>query len=470
MMQSQPGLCYQRAIREVLAERETVPNGAPSTLEGAYVKAIPNSVATPIILRYEWLGTMGRATASYGLYVPIQGVPTLAGVACFGWPGGVESRDICGKDRRHLAVALERGTCVPWAPKNSASFLIRHACELASKEHGWTIFYAYSDASAGEVGTVYQACNWHYLGIGVGRPAGRPRENFVRRDGREVSDRTLRHMRLTKKQAVAQGWTVVKVPAKGKYVWFEGTQKEKRILRKACRYPFQPYPKRILQALRAVRPEEGERLADLHPRPRHDRHRVEALERVDVMAVVRSRGYATGPVPHHPLQTADVRLATTERRHALGSRNDSANMLDTDHDDTMSLAGSRSEGGCHRISAGHRICPRLGGRQHRAEPCPERRRTGRRSWAPERARDGPRAERDAAGAPKAQPRDWWTGPRRGGVQPSRRGSGLWRGPPDTGLANPMRAVSQRGPCGIRAVMGGSVEQPSGKDSAGVGQR
>ena len=46
--------------------------------------------------------------------------------------------------------------------------MISNACKLAAKEFGWRIFYAYADPTAGEIGTVYQACNWLYLGIGAG--------------------------------------------------------------------------------------------------------------------------------------------------------------------------------------------------------------------------------------------------------------------------------------------------------------
>ena len=50
---------------------------------------------------------------------------------------------------------------------------------------------------AGEIGTVYQAANWLYLGVGVGRSKGRGRWRFFnRREGRWRSERSLRKRRL----------------------------------------------------------------------------------------------------------------------------------------------------------------------------------------------------------------------------------------------------------------------------------
>lgn len=231
------GLAYQRAIRDIEARNE--PRVVLQNLDGCSVQRISTPEARRLILRYEWLRTMGRAVACYGLRGP-DGV--LLGATCFGWPAGIESRDICGREHRGTAICLERGACVHWAPSNAASFLIRHAVRLAHRDYGWEIFYAYADEDAGEIGTVYQASNWKYIGQGVGRTPGRFREDFRAPDGKILSSRTLRHRGLTKKQVLADGWEVVCRPPKHKYVWFEG--RRHRFLERSCRYPFLPYPKR----------------------------------------------------------------------------------------------------------------------------------------------------------------------------------------------------------------------------------
>jgi hypothetical protein len=230
---------HQRIIRE--READVEPRSSILSMEGCYVESISSAEAKAIIDRYEWLGTMGRAVSCYGLRAPNG---ELLGTAVFGWPSAVESRDICGRENRELAVCLERGACVHFAPKNAASFLIPRAVRLAAQDHGWRIFYAYADPEAGEIGTVYQACNWTYIGQGVGRTPGRLREDWQLPDGRVLSSRSLRHKGMKRADAFAAGWTPIYRHPKHKYVHFEGTRTERESLRRQLRYPPQPYPKR----------------------------------------------------------------------------------------------------------------------------------------------------------------------------------------------------------------------------------
>lgn len=243
LMAAQPVLSYQRAIREVVAAREGAPAGAPATMADAQVTPITNKQAAEIILKYEWLGTMGRPQAAYGLWLPVGGVYTLAGAMCFGFATGSQAGNVCGSAYSTKAIALERGACVHWAPKNAASWFVSRAVTAASRDRGWVIFYAYSDPEAREVGTIYQACNWLYLGIGPGH--GPTRELWSRPDGIKVSSRALRYRGLSSDEAVAAGWRKEVVPARGKYVWFEGTPKLKKKLRRLLVHPPQPYPKRV---------------------------------------------------------------------------------------------------------------------------------------------------------------------------------------------------------------------------------
>jgi hypothetical protein len=209
-------------------------------LRQCHVRAITKREAESIILKYEWLGTMGRGVATYGLDSPMG----LLGAAVFGWPSAIESRDICGRENRSLAVCLERGACVHYAPSNASSFLIANAVRLAAQDHDWRIFYAYADPEAGEIGTVYQACNWLYIGQGVGRTPGRLRQDWRLPDGKIVSGRTLRHRGMKSADAKAAGWTLVYRHPKHKYVHLEGSRRERAELMAALRYPVLPYPKR----------------------------------------------------------------------------------------------------------------------------------------------------------------------------------------------------------------------------------
>ena len=230
---------YQREIREQYQRDE--PRQQMQNLRNCRVEQITSEQAKQVILKYEWLGTMGRSVATYGLWTPDD---ELIGASVFGWPSAVQSRDICGVEHRELAICLERGACVHWAPPNAASFLISQSVKQASRDHGWLIFYAYADPEAGEIGTVYQACNWLYIGQGVGRTPGRLREDWLLPDGSVLTSRSLRHKKMKRTDALAMGWTPVYKHPKHKYVHFEGTKVQRRSLLAALRYPQQGYPKR----------------------------------------------------------------------------------------------------------------------------------------------------------------------------------------------------------------------------------
>ena len=271
-----PSKCYQRHIRELYADvdnRETI-----KSLDGATVERITNAEAAGVILKYEWLQRMGSGTkACYGLKLDGK----LLGAACFGNGTYSEARMICiphwkkglsrAEERSLIAtekqarvyidktVSLMRGACVPWAPKNSASFLIRKACKQAYKDFGWQCFFAYSDEAAGEIGTVYQASNWHYLGQNLGRK--KPGHSDYRKGHNTINtyalsgkggDKLLRSLGWTPEQGKKRTWlrnsgyTCVRTnhSDKHKWVWFEGSDRARKRLRAICRYDFKEYPKR----------------------------------------------------------------------------------------------------------------------------------------------------------------------------------------------------------------------------------
>jgi hypothetical protein len=235
-------IAHQRRIREREAARD--PRPQMDTLEGCTVAEVSFAEAKALVTRYEWLRTMpATPRACYGLKTHDG---ELVGVACFDRGPAPESGDICGRERRDLAVCLARGACVHWAHRHAASFLISRACKLAHRQFGWRVFYAYADPMAGEIGTVYQAANWFYLGAGTGRGRGKGRLRFFsRRDGKWRSARGLRKP----KTALADlrthpDWIAEWTPDKGRYVFFAGSHRERKAMRASLRYPVLPYPKR----------------------------------------------------------------------------------------------------------------------------------------------------------------------------------------------------------------------------------
>lgn len=115
------------------------------------------------IERHEWLGKMPkrpthRFVATYKTHI--------AGVVVMATPNSFSN--LLGKESRHLEKLISRGACISWSPKNLGSALVMFAVRWMAKNTEFRIFTAYSDTEARELGTIYQACNFTYLGQNSG--------------------------------------------------------------------------------------------------------------------------------------------------------------------------------------------------------------------------------------------------------------------------------------------------------------
>lgn len=265
---------HQRIIREkhareadpLLADKMTL----AASFDSASVREITNSEAKHVIRKYEWLGNMGCTDYSFGLYFGEH----LAGVSCFGRTAGTKTAaSVCGDEYAGMVRTLCRGACVHWAHEHSASFLIPRACALMANK-GIHIFIAYSDAEAGEIGTVYQATNWLYCGttksasssfIWPNKTVANHPEWGTFKDGQLRDERNIQNLtrirrfgtngayqvkcsrRELRERMVREGFLFFKSPPKRRYVTFAGDRKLVKELRAALRWEVLPYPKRAEQ-------------------------------------------------------------------------------------------------------------------------------------------------------------------------------------------------------------------------------
>lgn len=86
----------------------------------------------------------------------------LAGVVIMATPNCFSN--LLGADKKHLEKLISRGACISWSPKNLGSALVMFAVRWMAKNTEFRYFTAYSDTEAWELGTIYQACNFTYLG------------------------------------------------------------------------------------------------------------------------------------------------------------------------------------------------------------------------------------------------------------------------------------------------------------------
>jgi hypothetical protein len=156
-------VAWQKQLRDRYAHEGTPP--VPHLdLKRAEVRPVSRRLASQIILKYEWLGTMASTSHHYGLFFGAY----CAGVTCFGFAAGANlyAHKPFEVERQELFY-LARGACVAWAPPGANSKLVAWSCRLLGKATPAKLVIAYADTDAGEYGTIYQACNWVYIGLGA---------------------------------------------------------------------------------------------------------------------------------------------------------------------------------------------------------------------------------------------------------------------------------------------------------------
>ena len=144
------------------------------------------------IKRHEWLGNLSQYTTHwFGCYHK----DILAGAILFNMPNAFSKS--LGEDTSQLERLISRGACISWSPKNLASAFVMWCIKYMVENTQYRLFTAYSDPAAKELGTIYQACNFYYLGQSFGGKA-----KYVNPyTGQLVSDRFFRQRTAYKKYA-----------------------------------------------------------------------------------------------------------------------------------------------------------------------------------------------------------------------------------------------------------------------------
>tara|TARA_S200002703_G_scaffold87414_2_gene75280 strand:+ start:1351 stop:2280 length:930 start_codon:yes stop_codon:yes gene_type:complete len=120
------------------------------------------------IERHEWLGKMPIwATHRFTARLKKNGI--LAGVIVMATPNTFSN--LLGRENKDKEKLIARGASISWSPKNMGSWLIMNAVRWMVDNTEFRYFTAYSDPEAKELGTIYQACNFIYLGqkFGTGK-------------------------------------------------------------------------------------------------------------------------------------------------------------------------------------------------------------------------------------------------------------------------------------------------------------
>jgi group I intron endonuclease len=248
-------ICHQYKIRQEKELEEKGSIGFPIesvSLHNSVMRQVPRSVAKALIVEYEWLKSIPPYPLFYfGLYFQTDKGEQLGGVLIYTkeYSANTPNWDKYGFGDK--LILLARGVCLWWTPKNAGSYFISAANRWLYENTPYRVVTATVDPMAGEIGTIYQACNWRYVGLMDGNvsASGSELKRFgVVIDGKLYGSRTMRRKYgTTKKEVILSHHPDAKFVdqfRKRRYFCFLGGKREKAANESGIRHLFKVYPKR----------------------------------------------------------------------------------------------------------------------------------------------------------------------------------------------------------------------------------
>lgn len=248
------GIAHQKIIRDKKSETDKQNlfgaywEGIDLDLKKAVVKEITLLTAKNMVEEYEWLGCMPAITwHCYGIYFEGH----CGGVVVFS-PEYIENLGRWDKyDYTGKIILLSRGVCLHWTPINTNSKLIMTAIKMLPEKY--KVVTATTDHLAGEIGTIYQACNFYYVGSMRDANPNIPNSKNGDRDGWLIDGKLYGARSLRMKYGDTKIETLlkyhkdvkkVKQNSKHRYFIFTGTKQEQKYYKSRIEHLIKPYPKR----------------------------------------------------------------------------------------------------------------------------------------------------------------------------------------------------------------------------------
>lgn len=191
----------------------------------------------PLIIDVHYAGRSPSVTFAFGLFDDSE----LEGIITYGTPFSSTLRTgLAGKDYAPHVLELNR-LALYNNRKNHASFLIGRSLKMLG---GNRIIISYSDTAQGHIGTVYQATNFHYVGLSPKRTdwAVKGQEHL---HNCTITDqfRGVPNRAQAARDFYGADFYLKPRPRKHRYVTLIGSKPFKRDAMAALKYPIGPYPK-----------------------------------------------------------------------------------------------------------------------------------------------------------------------------------------------------------------------------------
>ena len=142
-----------------------------------------------------WMENNGDGCSGYPLFSELNDERILAGAILFNMPNAFSKT--LGENTKDIERLISRGACISWSPKNLASSFLMWCIKWMVDNTRYRLFTAYSDPTAKELGTIYQACNFFYMG----QSSGTTTRYINPYTGKIVSDRYFRQKTAYRKFA-----------------------------------------------------------------------------------------------------------------------------------------------------------------------------------------------------------------------------------------------------------------------------
>lgn len=222
-------------------------------LKTTEVRPISLSLTKEIIEEYEYLGCLAAVNwFQYGIFFKsLDGESEVCGGVVVYGQEYAENRGVWDKyGFTGKIILLNRGVCLHWTPRNTNSKLIMESTKLLPPKY--EVVTCTVDPDAGEIGTIYQACNFHYVGA---MRKNKTRTNFII-NGKKYGSRSVRQKYGTMKkdllpklvkEKLGDNTTVefVTVHAKHRYFYFISNKNTNKKHLNNIKEIIKPYPKRI---------------------------------------------------------------------------------------------------------------------------------------------------------------------------------------------------------------------------------
>lgn len=264
-------IAHQKTVRDAQAKAPNDDlfgrwwNGIDTDIGRAVVRQTTLETARTIIEKYEWMGCLAAVNWYYfGIFFEGH----CGGVVCYGPEYsenlGAYSRatgKACADWSKYgfegKMILLNRGACVHWAHPHSGSKLIRQSMKMLPAKY--EVVTCTVDDLAGEIGTIYQACGFHYVGSmrdgNANVQSSKGDRDAWLINGKLYGARNMRQKYGTTSIEVISKHhpdvQKVKQNSKGRYFAFRGSKKAKKQHFKAIEHLVLEYPKRQTAQLEA---------------------------------------------------------------------------------------------------------------------------------------------------------------------------------------------------------------------------